>query len=206
MKNAEVEEEDRLTAEKGEKAERMKVENEERKEKVITKNTVKERKGESERMEDLKTGEKPPPSATATAAATAVSGKAGEGKEKTAEKREKAERMEVENEERKEKVINKIIVKERKGESERLEDLKTGEEPPAPAAAATAGSVKAGEAEKEGIKVFSLKKRLAEREQKRKEEDKQNPEEGPSGRKQKSDGANPEMGSGGEKADGGKSR
>ncbi|KAI4804072.1 hypothetical protein KUCAC02_025716, partial [Chaenocephalus aceratus] len=75
------------------------------------------------------------------------------------------------------------------------------------AAAVTAGSVKAGEgkekaAEKEGIKVFSLKERREEREQKRKEGEKQNPEEGPSVRRQKSDGANPEMGSGGEKADG----
>ncbi|KAK5906214.1 hypothetical protein CgunFtcFv8_002099 [Champsocephalus gunnari] len=128
----------------------------------------------------------------------------------TAERGEKADQMELENEKRKEKVIKKKTLKERKGESERLEDLKTGEEPPAPAtadAAATAGSVKAGEgkekaAEKEGIKVFSLKERREEREQKRKEEEKQNPEEGPSGRKQKSDGANPEMGSGGEKADG----
>ncbi|KAK5881512.1 hypothetical protein CesoFtcFv8_022298 [Champsocephalus esox] len=128
----------------------------------------------------------------------------------TAERGEKADQMELENEKRKEKVIKKKTLKERKGESERLEDLKTGEEPPAPAtadAAATAGSVKAGEgkekaAEKEGIKVFSLKERREEREQKTKEEEKQNPEERPSGRKQKSDGVNPEMGSGGEKADG----
>ncbi|KAK5933421.1 hypothetical protein CgunFtcFv8_013906 [Champsocephalus gunnari] len=59
MKNAEVEEEERLTAEKGEKADQMEVENEKRKEKVIKKITLKERKDESERMEDLKTGEKP---------------------------------------------------------------------------------------------------------------------------------------------------
>ncbi|KAI4825188.1 hypothetical protein KUCAC02_020879 [Chaenocephalus aceratus] len=58
MKNAEVEEEERLTADKGEKADQMEVENEKRKEKGIKKKTLKERKGESERMEDLKTGEK----------------------------------------------------------------------------------------------------------------------------------------------------
>lgn len=92
MNNAEVEEEERLTAEKREKADQMEVGNEKRKEKVIKKKTLKERKGESERMEDVKTGEKLPTPATAVAADTAgsgVAGKRGRGRRKRLRKERK---------------------------------------------------------------------------------------------------------------------
>ncbi|KAK5900171.1 hypothetical protein CesoFtcFv8_009571 [Champsocephalus esox] len=68
-KNAEVEEEERLTAEKEEKTVRMEVGNDKRKEKVIKKKTVEEGEDERERLGGFKTGKKlTAPAVAATAA------------------------------------------------------------------------------------------------------------------------------------------